>query len=103
MRERWEDDSRCLTTTADRLLFAAAFEKTAPVLLVDEARRVCMSCPVASRCLQEALADEQAGGVRGATTEKERRLARQRAKRKRAKREAVSAGRVAEEQSGVPA
>lgn len=64
MRERWEDDSRCLTTTADRLLFAAAFEKTAPVLLVDEARRVCMSCPVASRCLQEALADEQAGGVR---------------------------------------
>lgn len=100
--ERWEDSGSCLSSPEARVLFGRAFDKDAPESVVEEARRVCMGCPVASRCLMDALADERAGGVRGATTERERRLARGRARRKRARREA-DAGMVAQEQSGVPA
>ena len=52
---------------------------------IDAARRVCHECPVASECLEFALATNQQAGIFGGLSEDERRSLRRRRARERRK------------------
>jgi WhiB family transcriptional regulator, redox-sensing transcriptional regulator len=67
----WRDDAACLHADPD-LFFPIG--TTGPALRqVDEAKRVCLACPVRTRCLEWALGQEILSGIWGGTTEGERR------------------------------
>lgn len=59
---------------------------TGPALLqIDEAKQVCHRCPVVEDCLQWALESGQDAGVWGGMSEDERRAAKRRSTRIRAR------------------
>jgi WhiB family transcriptional regulator, redox-sensing transcriptional regulator len=70
----WRDEAACRDTDPD-LFFPVG--PTGPALRqVDEAKRICRSCPVQARCLTWALDHRVTDGVWGGTTEDERRAIR---------------------------
>jgi WhiB family transcriptional regulator, redox-sensing transcriptional regulator len=70
----WHDQAACRDADPD-LFFPAG--PTGPALRqVDEAKRICRSCPVEARCLAWALDHGVTDGVWGGTTEDERRAIR---------------------------
>jgi WhiB family transcriptional regulator, redox-sensing transcriptional regulator len=67
----WRDDAACLHADPD-LFFPIG--TTGPALRqVDEAKRVCLACPVRTPCLEWALGQEILSGIWGGATEDERR------------------------------
>jgi len=66
----WRDDAACLYADPD-LFFPISM--TGPALgQVDEAKRICRSCPVREPCLAWALSVPDVAGIWGGTTESER-------------------------------
>lgn len=84
----WRDDAACQDADPD-LFFPIG--TTGPTLYqIDEAKRICLACPVRERCLAWALEVGAASGIWGGTTEDERRaLRRQAGRRNRASKTAV--------------
>ena len=67
----WRDDAACRDADPD-LFFPVG--TTGPVQShVDEAKRICRSCPAQTQCLAWALDQGVTDGVWGGTTEDERR------------------------------
>jgi WhiB family transcriptional regulator, redox-sensing transcriptional regulator len=68
----WRDEAACLHADPD-LFFPIG--TTGPALRqVDEAKRVCLVCPVRTLCLEWALGQQEIlSGIWGGTTEDERR------------------------------
>jgi WhiB family transcriptional regulator, redox-sensing transcriptional regulator len=82
IRTNWRDDAACLHTDPD-LFFPVG--PAGPALdQVDEAKRICQTCPVQKQCLARALELGAASGVWGGTTEDQRRAMRKAATRHRA-------------------
>ena len=76
----WRDDAACLDADPD-LFFPVG--TTGPAQdQVDEAKRICLACPVRERCLAWALELDAASGIWGGTTEDERRALRRALARK---------------------
>src|SRR5690349_10391910 len=70
----WRDEAACRDADPD-LFFPVG--PTGPVLRqVDEAKRICRSCPAQTRCLAWALDHGVTDGVWGGATEDERRAVR---------------------------
>jgi WhiB family transcriptional regulator, redox-sensing transcriptional regulator len=70
----WRDNAACLRADPD-LFFPVG--TTGPALhQVDDAKRVCLTCPVRERCLRWALDQGIGSGVWGGTTPEERRAIR---------------------------
>src|ERR1700753_2292029 len=61
----WSKDARCKTTDPDALFVQGAAQ--------NRAKLVCMSCPVRTECLSDALDHRIEFGVWGGMTERERR------------------------------
>jgi WhiB family transcriptional regulator, redox-sensing transcriptional regulator len=77
----WRDDAACLDADPD-LFFPIG--TTGPALdQINEAKRICLACPVQKRCLAWALELGAASGIWGGTTEDERRALRRAAARHR--------------------
>ena len=75
----WRDDAACLDADPD-LFFPIG--TTGPALdQINEAKQICLACPVRKRCLAWALELDAASGVWGGTTEDERRALRRTAAR----------------------
>ncbi len=72
----WMNSAVCAQTDPD-----AFVELVNQRAYAREARRICASCPVKQPCLDDALADPAAIGLRGGTTEKRRRTIRAAARR----------------------
>lgn len=79
----WRAQALCRGTQTD-LFFPAGELGEQPVRQAEEAKAVCMICPVREPCLEYALITDQAFGVWGGTTEAERRSIRRRRRRRRA-------------------
>lgn len=63
-QEVWEDSSLCaIEAKKDEVLAAAWIQEDHP--LQAYAKKVCLRCPVRLICIQDALEDEEAQGVRG--------------------------------------
>jgi WhiB family redox-sensing transcriptional regulator len=73
-RADWRDDAACLHTDPD--LFFPVGTAGPALRRLDEAKRICRTCPVRTPCLTWALGQESASGVWGGTTEDERRAIR---------------------------
>lgn len=71
--EAWRDDAAC-GGAQSRLFFPRGEDES----MVDEAKAICVRCPVAEECLQYALATNQTEGVWGGLTGAERRRLRRR-------------------------
>jgi|SRR5689334_10957896 len=72
-RTKWRDDAACLDADPD-LFFPIG--TTGPALdQINEAKRICLACPVRKPCLAWALELGAASGIWGGTTEDERRAA----------------------------
>ena len=85
----WRDDAACLHADPD-LFFPVG--TIGPALdQVDEAKRICRTCPVQKRCLAWALNLRTLSGIWGGTTEDERRAIRRAARRRRPARKAAQA------------
>jgi len=81
MSMNWRDDAACLDVDPD-LFFPIG--TTGPALdQIDEAKRICLACPVRNQCLAWALDLEAASGIWGGTTDDERRAMREAAARHR--------------------
>jgi WhiB family transcriptional regulator, redox-sensing transcriptional regulator len=81
MDANWRDDAACLH--ADPELFFPV-SMTGPALdQVDEAKRICRTCPVCERCLAWALNVGDVSGIWGGSTEDERRALLRTASRRR--------------------
>lgn len=79
----WRHDAACRDVDPE-LFFPIG--NTGPALLqIDEAKQVCHRCPVIEDCLQWALESGQDAGVWGGMSEDERRAAKRRASRIRAR------------------
>jgi WhiB family transcriptional regulator, redox-sensing transcriptional regulator len=74
-RVSWRDDAACLHADPD--LFFPVGTAGPALRQVEEARRVCLACPVRVPCLQWALNQGVSSGMWGGTTEEERRALRQ--------------------------
>jgi WhiB family transcriptional regulator, redox-sensing transcriptional regulator len=74
-RAEWRDDAACLHADPD-LFFPIGLAGPA-LRQVDEAKRICLACPVRTPCLKWALGQGILSGVWGGTTEEERRAIRQ--------------------------
>jgi WhiB family redox-sensing transcriptional regulator len=73
-RTDWRDEAACLHVDPD-LFFP--FGTAGPALRqVDEAKRICRTCPVRTPCLTWALDQANSSGIWGGTTEDERRAIR---------------------------
>ena len=89
MDTNWRDGAACRDADPD-LFFPIG--TTGPSLdQINEAKRICLSCPVRKQCLARALELGAASGIWGGTTEDERRALRRAAARhrKRARKTAV--------------
>jgi WhiB family redox-sensing transcriptional regulator len=75
----WRDDAACLDADPD--LFFPVGTVGLALDQIDEAKRICLACPVRERCLAWALDMGNASGVWGGTTEDERRVLRDAAQR----------------------
>jgi WhiB family redox-sensing transcriptional regulator len=70
IRVNWRDSAVCRHVDPD-LFFPVG--TTGPALhQIDEAKRICGTCPVRAACLDWALAHGTSSGVWGGTTEEER-------------------------------
>jgi WhiB family transcriptional regulator, redox-sensing transcriptional regulator len=69
----WRDYAACRDVDPD--LFFPLGTAGSSLLQIEEARRICRTCPVSAPCLQWAL-DNGHAGVWGGTTEDERRAHR---------------------------
>jgi WhiB family transcriptional regulator, redox-sensing transcriptional regulator len=79
----WRHDAACRDVDPE-LFFPIG--NTGPALLqIDEAKQVCHRCPVVGDCLQWALESGQDAGVWGGMSEDERRAAKRRSSRIRAR------------------
>jgi WhiB family transcriptional regulator, redox-sensing transcriptional regulator len=74
-RTDWRDNAACLHADPD-LFFPIGLAGPA-LRQVDEAKRICLGCPVRTPCLKWALGQGILSGVWGGTTEEERRAIRQ--------------------------
>lgn len=73
-RANWREGAAC--RTADPELFFPV-GRTGPALLqIDQAKRICRTCPAQPQCLAWALRHQVTDGVWGGTTEDERRTLR---------------------------
>ena len=78
MSMNWRDDAACLDVDPD-LFFPIG--TTGPALdQIDEAKRICLACPVRNQCLAWALDLEAASGIWGGTTDDERHAMREAAR-----------------------
>lgn len=68
----WKDRAAC-TGVSDRLFFPTS---DTPQRLVEKAKAVCGTCPVADDCLEYAFETNQVSGIWGGTSEDERRSLR---------------------------
>lgn len=76
----WRDDAACLDADPD--LFFPIGTAGPGLRQIDEAKRICMACPVRKQCLAWALNLAAASGIWGGTTEEERRAIRRAASRR---------------------
>ncbi len=67
----WRDDAACIHADPD--LFFPVSATGSALRQIDEAKRICQSCPVRTPCLAWALEHGVAAGVWGGATEEERR------------------------------
>lgn len=72
--EHWTDRAACRGVDPD--LFYPVSAAGPALRQVDEAKRVCARCPVASECLAWALRAGEPAGIWGGTTLEERRYMR---------------------------
>src|SRR5215475_7079072 len=72
--DEWRDRAACRDTSPE--LFFPIGTTGVALDQIDAAKRVCSECPVASECLEFALATNQEAGVWGGLTEEERRRLR---------------------------
>lgn len=72
--DAWRDRASCRDTSPE--LFFPIGTTGVALDQIDAAKRVCHECPVASECLEFALATNQEAGVWGGLTEEERRRLR---------------------------
>ena len=73
-RADWRDDAACLRADPD--LFFPVGTAGPALRQVDEAKRICRTCPVRTPCLTWALDQGNSSGIWGGTTEDERRAIR---------------------------
>ena len=60
----WRDKARCFTLAQENdFLETAWVDEEHP--FQEMAKKVCLGCPVRNMCLQDALEDEEAEGIRG--------------------------------------
>jgi WhiB family transcriptional regulator, redox-sensing transcriptional regulator len=78
-RTDWRDNAACLHADPD--LFFPIGPAGPALRQVDQAKRICLACPVRTPCLKWALGQGMLSGVWGGTTEEERRAIRQAAAR----------------------
>ena len=81
-RSDWRDRAACLHADPD--LFFPISTAGPALRQVDEAKRICRTCPVQAPCLAWALRQGIASGVWGGTTAEERRAIRRAAVTSRA-------------------
>jgi len=72
--ESWRSRSACRESDPD-VFFPIGVTGNAQEQ-IETARRICTACPVATECLEFALATNQEAGIWGGTTEEERRKLR---------------------------
>jgi len=96
--ERW---SRAACSTADPDLFFPISSSGPAVRQVRRAKAICARCEIRQACLDYALNTVSIQGVWGGTTERERRLIRQRGPRARARLDREQATGRALAQQGV--
>ncbi len=72
--DAWRDRAACRDTSPE--LFFPIGTTGVALDQIDSAKRVCGECPVATECLEFALATNQEAGVWGGLTEDERRRLR---------------------------
>jgi len=70
----WRQDALCAQIDTD-MFFPGKGESTA------DAKRACMTCPVRTQCLEDALANNERYGVWGGKSERERRRLEQDARK----------------------
>jgi WhiB family transcriptional regulator, redox-sensing transcriptional regulator len=70
----WRDDAAC--RNADPDLFFPIGEAGPALSQIDQAKRICRTCPVRTPCLAWALENGVGAGVWGGATEEERRVLR---------------------------
>jgi WhiB family transcriptional regulator, redox-sensing transcriptional regulator len=75
----WCDEAAC--RDADTDLFFPVGPAGPGLHQVDEAKRICRTCPMQARCLAWALDHGVTDGVWGGTTEEERRAIRRRTRK----------------------
>jgi WhiB family redox-sensing transcriptional regulator len=73
-RDDWRDLASCRDTDPD--LFFPVGTAGPALRQVDEAKRICRTCPVRTPCLTRALDEGNSSGIWGGTTEDERRAIR---------------------------
>lgn len=66
------DQAVCTPADADRLLYSGSGSGSRNDALIDDARRLCQSCPVQVECLDYALTVDERDGMWGGCTESER-------------------------------
>ena len=70
----WREAASCLETTGE----VSFFPDKADVGAIAKAKAICATCPVADECLSWAIESNQAEGIWGGHTPKERRAIRRR-------------------------
>lgn len=76
LSDEWWNAAACRNAEPD--LFFPISATPASRAVVQRAKRVCASCPVAAQCLNYALHHRQEQGIWGGLTDEERRLLRRR-------------------------
>jgi WhiB family redox-sensing transcriptional regulator len=79
-RTDWRDHAACRDADAD--LFFPVGTMGPALRQIDEAKRICWTCPAQAACLDWAMEHGITWGVWGGTTEEERRALRRPAKKK---------------------
>lgn len=78
----WRTKAACLDMDTE-LFFPSGATGTATLAQIDQAKAVCLRCPVSAQCLEWALATGQDAGVWGGMSEDERRTERRARQRQR--------------------
>lgn len=68
----WRDDGACRGHQAPDIWFADEYVNPAALKEVEEAKRICRTCPVSSACLHGALVRREPWGIWGGLTTEER-------------------------------
>ncbi|WP_067233884.1 WhiB family transcriptional regulator [Streptomyces longwoodensis] len=104
----WSDQGACRDAEDITVFFPEDFPTGVAVLLVKEAKRICVGCPVIEACLNAAMSGPEQYGVWGGLDAKERQLMRRREQRRRRRETARrlnalrrEAGHAASEVAGV--